>query len=140
MEQKHLCVLFGTPPGTLSRSLRKAEAALSAALSGWDYAAFKWPTKDQQREWGVMVAHRYPLITKRWGFVDGKNYPVQEPTNADTQNAMYNGWLHSVFVTGTLLFGVDGCIAWGQHNCPGSWNDATTSRRMQEKIWILRST
>jgi hypothetical protein len=40
---------------------------------------------------------------------------------------MYNGWLHSVFVTGTICFAADGCIIWSKHNCPGSWNDSDTS-------------
>ena len=44
---------------------------------------------------------------------------------------MYNGWLHSVFITGTLCFGVDGCIVWGKHNFSGSWNDGETSRDFQ---------
>ncbi|KAG2972141.1 hypothetical protein PC121_g22870 [Phytophthora cactorum] len=40
---------------------------------------------------------------------------------------MYNGWLHTVFVTGTICFSVDGCIIWARHNYPGSWNDSDTS-------------
>jgi len=52
---------------------------------------------------------------------------VMQPSNADLQNAMYNGWLHSIFVTGTIYFAADGCIIWCKHNCPGSWNDSNTS-------------
>ncbi|ETM52652.1 hypothetical protein L914_03773, partial [Phytophthora nicotianae] len=52
---------------------------------------------------------------------------VQQPSNADLQNAMYNGWFHSVFMTGTICFAADGCIIWCKHNCPGSWNDSDTS-------------
>ena len=44
------------------------------------------------------------------GVLDGKNYNVKAPTAIDMQNAYYNGWLHCTFVTGTLLFGVDGTI------------------------------
>ncbi|EGZ10919.1 hypothetical protein PHYSODRAFT_520250, partial [Phytophthora sojae] len=44
------------------------------------------------------------------------------------------GWLHSTLVTGTLCYGVDGTLAWGRHNCPGSWNDRETSRQLQEKL------
>ena len=74
------------------------------------------------------------LIHNRFSFVDGKNYRVQEPTDIDIQNAMYNGWLHSVLVTGVLCFGVDGCLIWGKHNCVGSWNDGDMSRDLQEKL------
>jgi hypothetical protein len=52
---------------------------------------------------------------------------VQQPPDPDDQNAHYNGWLHGVFVTGTLCFSADGLIVWAKHNCPGSWNDGDTS-------------
>lgn len=57
-----------------------------------------------------------------------------QPSDADLQNAYYNGWLHCVFVTGTICFGADGCILWAKHNCPGSWNDADTSLEFREKL------
>ncbi|KAE8886247.1 hypothetical protein PF007_g25559 [Phytophthora fragariae] len=47
---------------------------------------------------------------------------------------MYNGWLHSVFVTGTICFAADGCIIWSKHNCPGSWNDSDTSLEFRTKL------
>ena len=53
------------------------------------------------------------------------------------QNAMYSGWLHATFITRVLCFGVDGCIAWGKHNCVGSWNDGDMSRLFQEKLCNL---
>jgi hypothetical protein len=33
-----------------------------------------------------------------------------------------------------MLFGVDGCIAWGRHNFCGSWNDGETSREFQYRL------
>jgi hypothetical protein len=59
---------------------------------------------------------------------------VQEPSDRDLQNAHYNGWLHAVFVTGTLCFSADGLIVWSKHNYPGSWNDADTSLDFREKL------
>lgn len=47
---------------------------------------------------------------------------------------MYNGWLHSVLVTGTICFAADGCIIWSKHNCPGSWNDSDTSLGFRMKL------
>lgn len=70
----------------------------------------------------------------RWGFIDGKNYHVQEPSNAAVQNCMYNGWLHSVLVTGTSCFSVDGVIVWAKLNYFGSWNDGEMSREFREKL------
>ncbi|ETV63510.1 hypothetical protein H257_19566, partial [Aphanomyces astaci] len=73
-----------------------------------------------------------PLIDGVFSFVDGKNLRMQEPSSTDLQNAMYNGWLLSVFVTGGLCFGLDGTLVWGRHNFPGSWSDGEMSRRLQE--------
>ena len=75
-----------------------------------------------------------PLVKGRWGFIDGKNYHVQEPGEAFLQNTMYNGWLHCVFVTGTTCFSVDGVIIWAKLNFFGSWNDSEISRSFREKL------
>ncbi|KAG3065155.1 hypothetical protein PI124_g22303 [Phytophthora idaei] len=110
MKNGTLCMLFGVPPSTLSRTLRKAEEALSRSLDGYAPARIAWPSPSRQRELAEMVRSREPLLHHTFGFIDGKNLRVQQPSNADLQNAMYNGWLHSAFVTGTICFAADGCI------------------------------
>ena len=131
---KHLCQIFAIPPSTLSRVLLRAETALQRALESLHEAEIRWPTLVEQREWATKVERKNALVKGRWGFIDGKNFKVQTPSNAEMQNALYNGWLHCAFVTGTICFGVDGCIVWFRHNCPGSWNDGETSRRFQLKL------
>ncbi|ETL88964.1 hypothetical protein L917_12016, partial [Phytophthora nicotianae] len=59
---------------------------------------------------------------------------VKQPSNAGLQNAMYDGWLHAVFVTGTICFSADGCTIWSRNNCPGSWNDTSTSLGFRVKF------
>jgi hypothetical protein len=44
------------------------------------------------------------------------------------------GWLHRTLITGVVLYGVDGTVAWMRHNCPGSWNDGEMSRGMRLKL------
>ncbi|KAG2899844.1 hypothetical protein PC128_g9677 [Phytophthora cactorum] len=44
MEQSTLCMVFATPPSTLSRTLRRAEEALSKALTGYAPARISWPS------------------------------------------------------------------------------------------------
>ena len=75
-----------------------------------------------------------PLVKSRWGFIDGKNYRVQEPSNATVQNGMYNGWQHSAFITGTACFSADGVIIWAKLNFFGSFNDGEMSRASREKL------
>lgn len=132
---KTLCRMFGITPSTLSLVLKQAEQALERALLLIPEAGIYWPSKDDQRRLAEAVKRKTDgLIDGRWGFIDGKNYPVEEPTNIDLQNAMYNGWLHSVFVTGCFCFAADGTVAWGKHNFVGSWNDGETSRDFVEAL------
>ncbi|KAE9267140.1 hypothetical protein PR003_g31881 [Phytophthora rubi] len=127
MQRASLCKEFGVPPSTLARVLNAAEAALSQALHDFAPARIVWPSLERQKALAPLVARRHHLMQYTWGFLDGKNYRVQQPPNPDVQNAHYNGWLHNVFVTGTLCFSADGLIVWAKHNCPGSWNDGDTS-------------
>ncbi|POM81384.1 Hypothetical protein PHPALM_652 [Phytophthora palmivora] len=132
MEHKTLCSNFGVPHSTLSRVLNKAEESMKLALAGFSPARIVWPTLTRQKTLAKLTAAREPLLQFTWGFIDGKNF--REPSSAEIQNSLYNGWLHSVFVTGTLCFSADGLIVWSKHNCPGSWNDADTSLQFREKL------
>ncbi|KAE9322141.1 hypothetical protein PF001_g4567 [Phytophthora fragariae] len=127
LRPRRISELFGIPPATLSRVLHKAEIALDKALQEIPDAQVRYPSKHQQRQWARRVQEKEPLLDGVWGFVDGKNYRVQSPANADLRNAHYNGWLHTVLVTGTLCYGMDGTLVRGRHNLPGSWNDGETT-------------
>ncbi|KAE8874854.1 hypothetical protein PF003_g41021 [Phytophthora fragariae] len=153
MEQSSLSMLFGVPPSTLSSILLRGEDALSKTLHGYAPARISWPSPTRQAELAKLVEAREPLLKYTFGFIDGKNFKVRmhlysidhtrsnmycwlvlQPSNADLQNAMHNGWLHSVFVTGTICFAADGCTIWSRHNCPGSWNDSDTSLGFRVKL------
>ncbi|ETN16130.1 hypothetical protein PPTG_06346 [Phytophthora nicotianae INRA-310] len=134
MELGTLCMLFGVPPSTLARTLKREEEALSKALINFRPTRILWPSPTRQVELAKLIQEREPLLEYTFGFTDGKNFKVQQPSNADLQNAMYNGWLHSVFVTGTICFAADGCIIWCKHNCPGSWNDSDTSLGFRNRL------
>ncbi|KAG9408330.1 hypothetical protein AC1031_021571 [Aphanomyces cochlioides] len=97
-------------------------------------ARIEFPDHNTQQSWANASAAREPNAPKIAFFLDGKNYDVQEPTSSDIQNAYYNGWLHSTYVTGVLLYGVDGTLVWGHHNFPGSWNDGEMSKPLQEML------
>ncbi|TPX78709.1 hypothetical protein CcCBS67573_g00088 [Chytriomyces confervae] len=135
-----LCMQFNIPPTTLLRTISNAEIALEKTLKNISDAHIRWPTKSEQRTWAGAIEAKEPLVRNKFGFIDGKNYPVQEPSIVDRQNALYNGWLHSVLITGVLCFGADGCIIWMKHNCPGSWNDGQMSRQFREKLLDEKKT
>ncbi|KAE9043155.1 hypothetical protein PR002_g3492 [Phytophthora rubi] len=77
MEQSSLCILFGVPPSMLSRTLRRAEEALSQALNGYAPDRISWPSPSRQVEMARMVNKREPLLTHTFGFIDGKNLRVR---------------------------------------------------------------
>jgi hypothetical protein len=106
---------------------------LFEALSFVPEARIVWPSFQQQREWRHMQGF-FPLVLNRFGYVDGKNLDVQAPSDVDLQNALYNGWLHCVFVTGVLAFGCDGCLIWAKHNVFGSWNDGEVAGKLVDKL------
>ncbi|KAJ8575197.1 hypothetical protein ON010_g4016 [Phytophthora cinnamomi] len=158
LHAKMACMFFGAPPATLSRVLNAAEVALGSALNSFRPARISWPSPTRQRALAKLTALREPLLQFTWGFIDGKNLKVLrayflsttpsllrfysfcglgqvlQPADPDVQNAFYNGWLHDVFVTGTLCFGADGLIVWARHNCPGSWNDAENCVEFRENL------
>ena len=65
---------------------------------------------------------------------------MEAPTTTDEQNVVYNGWLHSALVMGTIAFGADGTIIWAKLNYPGSWNDADTFCGCHDKLVDLQYT
>lgn len=133
-DQHTICQVFSIPPSTYTRYLEEGEDLLAQILPYVGDAQIRWPTKEEQREFASRLEAKEPLVVGKFGFVDGKNFRVKQPSDVERQNAEYNGWLGSVFVTGTLLFGPDGCILWVRHNAPGSWNDSETALSLMDKL------
>jgi hypothetical protein len=131
---KTLGALYGLTARRAATWLERAECALFDILQRDPLARIRWPSFETQNLWSTHMAEYFPLVPRRFGYVDGKNLPVQEPTDVDLQNAMYNGWLHCVLVTGVLCFGCDGTLIWAKHNVVGSWNDAEVAGKLFTKL------
>ncbi|TYZ63232.1 hypothetical protein PybrP1_006706 [[Pythium] brassicae (nom. inval.)] len=76
-DRSALCLLFGAPPSAVSRVLRTAELALEKALAGYSPARISWPSGRRQIELAGLVKAREPLLTRTFGFIDGKNFRVR---------------------------------------------------------------
>ncbi|GMF20222.1 unnamed protein product [Phytophthora fragariaefolia] len=147
MGQNSLCMLLGSHQAH-HRDTGRPEEAL--ALNGYAPVWTSWPSPTRQVELATMMEAREPLLKHTFGFIEKKNFrlryiheivahydesytlttialKVQLPSIADLPNSMDIGWLHTIFVTGTVCFTADGCIIWTKHNYPGSWNDSNTS-------------
>ena len=57
--------------------MRKAEAALLLTLKRIPEALIVWPSMDLQRFRSALVIRKEPLLKKKFGFIDGKNYRAQ---------------------------------------------------------------
>ncbi|KAE9098266.1 hypothetical protein PF007_g16322 [Phytophthora fragariae] len=73
MENSTLCMVFGVPPSTLSRTLRRAEDALSQTLQGYPPSRISFPSPAQQVKLARLVEARESLLKNTFGSIDGKN-------------------------------------------------------------------
>jgi hypothetical protein len=75
MENSTLCMIFGAPPNTLARTLRKAEE-LEKALQGYAPARIAFPSSTAQRKMARLAEAREPLLQHTFGFINWKNLRV----------------------------------------------------------------
>ena len=71
-----------------------------------------------------MIRSKYPLLKNGFAFVDGLNLPVNVHQDEKIQNAYYNGWTCSHYVSNIFCFAPDGSILFCNLKGPGSWHDA----------------
>ena len=84
------------------------------------------------------------------GTLDGLKLPVEKSLDSRTENIMYNGWLHSHFVSNVLAFSPTGMyslphtkqpltcrtgeIIHACLNAPGSWHDSQVARSLYDVL------
>jgi hypothetical protein len=122
-DTKYVGLAHNLTPRRICDIIARVEPMFQAVLRTFPDARIEWPSLFSQREGAARIQSQFPLVPGRFGFVDGKNLTVLQPSDVDKQNAQYNGWLHSCFVTGILVFDTNGLLIYCKHNCPGSWND-----------------
>jgi hypothetical protein len=116
---KHIGLVHNMTPRRVSETIQRSECILNRVLKRFPDAAVCWPSLAEQQAAACRIHEAHPEVPGRFGFVDGKNLLVQEPSDTDKQNSMYNGWLHRVLVTGILVFDSRGLVIYAKHNCPG---------------------
>ncbi|KAI9331008.1 hypothetical protein BD770DRAFT_449470 [Pilaira anomala] len=136
MRQETLCLIFGVPAATVSRSKRMALLTLDRVFKNtsndcrWE---IRWPNVNEMETFNQMILNNTSSDYKRevlngvFGFVDGLNLKIDEPSDFFEQNAYYHGWLSGCFCSQVIVFTPDGCICFVSGNCPGSWHDARIS-------------
>jgi len=108
MRQLSLQQIFALVPSTVSRYLRFALSVLLKVLRQMPGAAISWPCGDEFLELSGYVSMRHPLLDGVFGSIDGLNLPCQVSSDIEMENATYNGWLHSHFVSSVIVFSSKG--------------------------------
>ena len=108
MRQISLQQIFALIPSTVSRYLGFALSILLEVLRHLPQAAITWPQGDEFLELSGYVSMQHPLLQGVFGSVDGLNLPCQVSSDVETENATYNGWLHSHFISSVIVFSSKG--------------------------------
>jgi len=108
MRQVSLQQIFALVPSTVSRYLNFALSILLKVLRQMPDAAITWPRGDEFLELSGYVAMRHPLLQGVFGSIDGLNLPCQVSSDVEMENATYNGWLHSHFISSVIVFNSKG--------------------------------
>jgi hypothetical protein len=105
MLETSLQQIFALVPTTVSRYLHFARKILLKTLRSLKEAAVCWPETEEELEYdSSLIQFRHPLLEGAFGSVDGLNLPVQEADDPVVENAMYNGWKCTHFVSNVLVF------------------------------------
>ena len=108
MRQLSLQQIFALIPSTVSRYLRFALSILLKVLRQMPSAAISWPRGDEFLELSSYVSIRHPFLQGVFGSIDRLNLPCQVSSDIEMENATYNGWLHSHFVSSVIVFSSKG--------------------------------
>ena len=108
MRELSLQQIFGLIPSTVSRYLSFSLQILLNVLRKIPAAHIEWPRGETFNHFTNHIVERHSLLFGAFGFIDGLKLPVEESSDQDIENAMYNGWLHDHYISNILVFGPDG--------------------------------
>ena len=134
MYYKHLCMIFGVVPTTISEVINKVLMKATKKLSKHPAARVKFPDEQEMEMYAEMVRSREPLAHNIIGFIDGVAIPVQCSDDENEQNAYYNGYYHDTTVNNVFAFSPTGKIIHASINFPGSWHDSAVCFSLCEKM------
>ena len=108
MTEISLQQIFALVPATSSRYINFGLEILLKTLLNIEEAGIHWPEGEEFEELTNLVLVRHPLLSGAFGTMDGLNLAVQVSKYQEMENATFNGWLHSHFVSCVLAFASHG--------------------------------
>ncbi|CAL1712331.1 unnamed protein product [Somion occarium] len=138
MREITLQQVFALIPATVTCYVTFALRILLETLKSMPLAKINWPdeVKDHNEfeELSKLVLACHHLLLGAFGSIDGLNLLCQESDDIEIENATYNGWLHSHFVSSVLAFRAKGTLIASNWNCPGSWHDSRVTQPIYERL------
>ena len=86
-----LALIFGQVPACVSSYVRDGKNALLTILPRMRLARITWPSPRQMARHAARVQLAQPSLPGCFGFVDGLNIAIQDPSDPEEQTAYYNG-------------------------------------------------
>lgn len=138
MRQISLQQIFALIPATVSRYLRFSLSILLKVLRQMPQATIAWPQGDEFFELSGYVSARHPLLQGVFGSIDGLNLPCQVSRDVEVENATYNGWLHSHFISSVIVFSAKGSCFLGPTCSTGTHDSNRRNYWVSHKLpWQL---
>ena len=137
MKAKHLSLIFGVLPNTVTTIVNKMARQIVRALRDHPAAKIQFPGLEEIQQMCELVRHREPTVDDVFAFLDGLALPIQCSSDEDIQNAYYNGYYGDTMVNNIFLFAPTGKIIYAVFNAPGSWHDSTVAEPLKALILDL---
>jgi hypothetical protein len=128
MRAKHLSMIFGILPNTISITIRLIMKRIIRALKNHPDARIKFPNNQEMAHFAEMINQREPTVDDVIAFLDGVSLHVQCSDDPQAQAEYYNGYHSDTMVNNIFLFSPEGKIIYGVFNAPGSWHDSHVAR------------
>jgi hypothetical protein len=152
MHEISLQQIFGLIPSTVTQYLSFSHQILLQVLRKVLSAHIEWPRGETFDHFTHHIVERHDQLLGTFSFINGLKLPVEEPSDQDMENTMYNGWLHNHYISNILVFAPDGAhfelfnhsnnvyfagtIIACRLNAPGSWHDSRVAQTIYEKLWM----
>ena len=137
-----LQMVFGATHSVLCLFLKFSMRLLFKVLKEEVDARVEIPSVEEIAEFKDVVNRSFPALDGCWCVMDGLKIPIQKSGDDSTQNAYYNGWLHSHFVGCVFVFAPSGVIVACTLNAPGCWHDSliAASAGLYDKLKLVYDT
>eukprot|EP01040_Poterioochromonas_malhamensis_P010475 gene10475-11397_t len=130
MGLKHLSMIFGIVPSTVSTILKEVLQRFANHLKSDEAAAVLFPDSSKMQYLASLVQEREPTAANIIGFADGLSLFVECADDEISQSMYYSGHHKATMINNVLAFSSEGKIIHATINCPGSWHDSQVAAHL----------